>query len=206
MNQRCSHTVLIGNQRCIRQRWFKISAVWYSTDSESTLYPTTLISVFKGMFTQSFLLWSNERCRIQRWFGISAVSNNADSELTLYPTALMQNQRCIRQHWFTNYYLRIQYLRKFETEFENILGCESGADIGSIHEKNQRSKISCYFPFKTSVKKIPGSVECITYIVGFSSLVCPLPKRQALSTHCWVRTRRFMGFYCQKRKSGNQRP
>ncbi len=30
-----------------------------------------------------------------------------------------------------------EYLREFETEFENILGCESGVYLGSIHEKNQ---------------------------------------------------------------------
>jgi hypothetical protein len=88
-----------------------ISAVSYSADSESAMYPTTLIQnqrcmtqrwfgisavsdstdiSFKGMFTLSFLLWSNEHCRIQRWFGISAVSNNPDSDLALYP----------QQHWF----------------------------------------------------------------------------------------------------------
>ncbi len=34
--------------------------------------------------------------------------------------------------------LKLEYLDEYETEFENILGHESGAQVGSIHEKNQR--------------------------------------------------------------------
>jgi hypothetical protein len=41
-----------------------------------------------------------------------------------------------------------EYLREFETEIKNILGYESGAHMGLIHEKNWRPKISCYCPFK----------------------------------------------------------
>ncbi len=42
-----------------------------------------------------------------------------------------------------------EYLGEFETEFENILGLDSGAQEGSIDEKKKhRSKISCYHPFK----------------------------------------------------------
>jgi hypothetical protein len=77
---------------------------------------------------------------------MSAVGYSADSEL-----ALIQNKRCIQQHWcgisavsdsadsqiFT---FKYEYLREFKTEFENILGCESGADIGSIHEKKTEVK------------------------------------------------------------------
>ena len=37
----------------------------------------------------------------------------------------------------------IEYLRKIETKFENIL-----AQMGSSHEKNWRSKISWHTPFK----------------------------------------------------------
>jgi hypothetical protein len=33
-----------------------------------------------------------------------------------------------------------KYLCKFETEFKNLLGCELGAHMASIHEKTQRSK------------------------------------------------------------------
>jgi hypothetical protein len=33
-----------------------------------------------------------------------------------------------------------EYLHKFETEFENNLGCESGAYQRSVHEKIQRPK------------------------------------------------------------------
>jgi hypothetical protein len=33
---------------------------------------------------------------------------------------------------------KFEYLREFKTEFKNILGHESGAQVGSIHEKTQR--------------------------------------------------------------------
>jgi hypothetical protein len=58
----------------------------------------------------------NQCCIKQHWFGISDVSENADSQI------------------FTFEY---ENLREFETFFENILGCESGAHMGSIHEKNR---------------------------------------------------------------------
>ncbi len=67
------------------------------------MYPTTLIQ--------------NQRCMIQSWFRISAKSDSTDSESALYPTALIHK-------FFTFEY---EYLREFETEFENILGYESGA-------------------------------------------------------------------------------
>ncbi len=41
-----------------------------------------------------------------------------------------------------------EYLGEFETEFKKILGHESGAQLSSFDGKNQRSKISCYCPFK----------------------------------------------------------
>ncbi len=41
-----------------------------------------------------------------------------------------------------------EYLREIETEFKDSLRCESGAHMGSINERNQRTKISCYCPFK----------------------------------------------------------
>jgi hypothetical protein len=41
-----------------------------------------------------------------------------------------------------------EYLGKFVTEYENILGYESEAQMGLIDEKNQRSKISCYCPLR----------------------------------------------------------
>jgi hypothetical protein len=41
-----------------------------------------------------------------------------------------------------------EYLGEFETEFKNILGHESGAQVCSFDGKKQRSKISCYCPFK----------------------------------------------------------
>jgi hypothetical protein len=39
---------------------------------------------------------------------------------------------------------KFEYLREFEPELKNVLGYESGALMRSIHEKNQRQKISCY--------------------------------------------------------------
>jgi hypothetical protein len=41
-----------------------------------------------------------------------------------------------------------EYLGEFETEFENILGYKSGAQVCSFDGKKQRAKISCYCPFK----------------------------------------------------------
>ncbi len=49
------------------------------------------------------------------------------------------NQRCILQRWYT---YKSEYLREFETEFENILGCESGAHMGLIIEKKTRGRQS----------------------------------------------------------------
>jgi hypothetical protein len=40
-----------------------------------------------------------------------------------------------------------EYLDEFEMEIKSILGHESGAHIGLIHEKNQKPKISCYCTF-----------------------------------------------------------
>jgi hypothetical protein len=45
-----------------------------------------------------------------------------------------------------------EYLFKFETEFENILGYESVFQVGSSDEKNQSQKISCYCTFKMLFK------------------------------------------------------
>jgi hypothetical protein len=43
-----------------------------------------------------------------------------------------------------------EYLGEFETELKNFLGHESGAQACSFDGKKQRSKISCYCPFKCS--------------------------------------------------------
>ncbi len=76
---------------------------------------------------------------------MSVVGYSTNSELELYPTTLIQNSHCIWQYWFgisavsdsadlQIFTFKYEYL----SEFENILGCESGAHMGSIHEKNQR--------------------------------------------------------------------
>jgi hypothetical protein len=46
---------------------------------------------------------------------------------------------------------KYEYFREFETEFKNILGCEFGDYMGSIHGKNWRLKISCYCPFNLTL-------------------------------------------------------
>jgi hypothetical protein len=72
---------------------------------------------------------------------ISAVGYSADSDLALYTTTLIQNWRCIRQHWFgisavsdsadsQIFTFEYECLREFQTEFEKILECESGAHMG----------------------------------------------------------------------------
>ncbi len=63
---------------------------------------------------------------------------------------------------------------EFETKFENILGCESGAFLGSIHEKNQNKKISCCCLFK---------VEYGIVFVLFTNIVDPHPVKSDLKQH-----------------------
>ncbi len=43
--------------------------------------------------------------------------------------------------------LKVEYLGEIEVIFESTLGNESGDQVGSIHEKKQRSKISWDYPF-----------------------------------------------------------
>ncbi len=44
--------------------------------------------------------------------------------------------------------LKVEYLNEIEVIFEITLGNESGDQVGSIHDKNQRSKILRDYPFK----------------------------------------------------------
>ncbi len=46
---------------------------------------------------------------------------------------------------------KFEYLRELKPEFENVLGYQLGAHMGSIHEKNQGPKISCYCTFNESI-------------------------------------------------------
>jgi hypothetical protein len=52
--------------------------------------------------------------------------------------------------------LKFEYLPEFEPEFNNVFGYELGANKGSIHEKNQEPKISCYCTFK-------GQSKCLNF-------------------------------------------
>ncbi len=75
-----------------------------------------------------------------------AVSDNADSELALYPTVIRNcavSNTADPQSFFFEY----EYLR----EFENILGCESGAYLGSFHEKTRSKKSRATVPLN-----VPG--------------------------------------------------
>ncbi len=91
------------------------------------------------------------------------------------------DQRCILQRWYT---YKSEYLRDLKTEFENILGCESGAHMGSIIEKNQRSTFSCYCTFKHAWKKP-------TIFMHVSMCYIPQHTRQI-----WT----YNSFYMQRRK------
>jgi hypothetical protein len=45
-----------------------------------------------------------------------------------------------------------EYLREFETEFENILRCESGAHMGSIIEKTRGQPSRATVPLNTCLQ------------------------------------------------------
>jgi hypothetical protein len=99
------------NQPCRIQRWFWISAVGYSANSEPALSDTALSLNQRCIRHHSLLqrrnyeiktyLWKlisalsdtalipNQRCIIQRWFRISVVGHIADSESALFDTALI---------------------------------------------------------------------------------------------------------------------
>ncbi len=49
--------------------------------------------------------------------------------------------------------LKVEYLGEIKVIFEMALGNESENQVGSIHEKNQRSKISWDYPFKMILKE-----------------------------------------------------
>ncbi len=53
-----------------------------------------------------------------------------------------------------------EYLGEFETEFKNILGHESRAELCSFDGKKQRSKISCYCPFKVLIWILEARSNC----------------------------------------------
>jgi hypothetical protein len=46
--------------------------------------------------------------------------------------------------------LKVEYLGKIKLIFEMALGNESGDQVGSIHEKKQRLKISWDYPFNVN--------------------------------------------------------
>jgi hypothetical protein len=76
---------------------------------------------------------------------------------------------------------KFEYLLEFEPEFENVLGYELGVHMGSIHEKNQTPKISCFCTFK----EIVGGAHVVT--TGMTS--CGLQQYRAMSydrTDQWV--------------------
>jgi hypothetical protein len=60
--------------------------------------------------------------------------------------------------------MKFEYLREFEPEFEKVVGYELGAHMGSIHEKNQRPKISCHCTFKCRENVVLQSLEISTIL------------------------------------------
>jgi hypothetical protein len=46
---------------------------------------------------------------------------------------------------------KFEYLGEFKMDTENILGHESAAHMGLIHEEKWKPKISCYYTFKGAV-------------------------------------------------------
>ncbi len=79
-------------------------------------------------------LIQNQRCMIQRWFGISAVSDNADISFQRY---VFTFEAISAVGYSADFTFEYEYLREFETEFENIVECESVAHMGSIYGKKQ---------------------------------------------------------------------
>ncbi len=77
-----------------------------------------------------------------------------------------QNNEGIRPRGTT---FKNEYFCKFEKEFENILGFEFGDYMGSIRGKTQRSKISCYCPFKCCFSN---------YLCGYISHTLPPPQAE----------------------------
>ena len=55
-----------------------------------------------------------------------------------------------KDHIFTFRVYGPESKTEFAKNRETVLGCESGAKVLLIHEKNQSLKISCYCPFKAA--------------------------------------------------------
>jgi hypothetical protein len=51
--------------------------------------------------------------------------------------------------------LKLEYLLEFEPEFENVLGYELGAHMGSIHEKTRGLKSRATVPLSKTDSLIP---------------------------------------------------
>ncbi len=47
--------------------------------------------------------------------------------------------------------LKVEYLEEIDVIFKMALGNKSGNQVGSIHEKKQRSKILWDYPFKATI-------------------------------------------------------
>jgi hypothetical protein len=61
---------------------------------------------------------------------------------------------------------KFEYLREFVSEFEIVLGYESGAHMGLIHEKKQRPKISFYCTvLKGEIVQEPEGPEQIIILI-----------------------------------------
>ena len=90
---------------------------------------------------------------------------------------------------------KFEYLGVIETEFENTLACLSGAQMGSKHEKNLRSKFSWHTPFKAqfiflrashlrskALRRKELSNEIVSHLIQFSVSFCVIQYDSHLKT------------------------
>ncbi len=71
--------------------------------------------------------------------------------------------------WRTTF--KFEYLREFEPEFEIVLGYESGAYMGSIHEKNQRPKSRATVPLMLRNLFAFSSFQILSTFVNSSNIL-----------------------------------
>jgi hypothetical protein len=57
---------------------------------------------------------------------------------------------------------KFEYLGEFKIDIKNILGYESAAHMGLIHEEKQRPKISCYCSFNNC-----AILKCYFCLISF---------------------------------------
>jgi hypothetical protein len=77
-----------------------------------------------------------------------------------------------------------EYLGEFVTEFENILGYESGAQVCSFDGEKRKSKISCYSPFNRLYIGLWHTMDCMPFYFYILDKVIHFSLVDSI--HCWV--------------------